>query len=79
MDGWGYYDERFDEYMKKLVWGINYGGGMEYIFKQFGIALTFTHQYDFSYAFEGGYIYGGGVTSIKNNAFVLDLGLKYYF
>lgn len=72
-----YYDERLTDNMENFIFGLHYGLGFEYLIGSIGIVTTFTHQYDFSLAFDGGSSLG--LQSIKNNAFILDLGIKYYF
>lgn len=71
---WGEVEEDFNS----LVWGINYGLGLEFRFGRLGAGVVFSQQYDFSEAYgkDPGQM---GLESIRNNAFVLDLGLKLYF
>jgi hypothetical protein len=62
----------------KVLFGLNYGLGLEYMFGQIGVGAVFHQQLDFSK------IYSKtpenfGLESIKNNAFILDLTVKYYF
>ena len=67
-------------YFNDFIFGMTYGLGIEYMFGSFGVGLIFQNQYDFTLAYhhelEDGYISG---LDIKNNAFILDLGLKFYF
>jgi hypothetical protein len=67
-----------EEDMKTMVFGMNYGLGLEYVIGRVGFALIFSQQYDFTNAFAIEEL-NIGPESIKNNAFVLDLGIKYYF
>lgn len=71
---WGEVEEDFNS----LVWGITYGLGLEFRFGRLGAGVVFSQQYDLSEAYgkDPGQM---GLESIRNNAFVLDLGLKLYF
>jgi len=64
--------------MKTVVFGMTYGLGLEYVLGRVGFAVIFSQQYDFTNAFAIEEL-NIGPESIKNNAFVLDLGIKYYF
>ncbi len=67
-------------YFNDFIFGMTYGLGIEYMFGSFGVGLIFQNQYDFTLAYhqepEEGYNTG---FDIKNNAFIVDLGVKYYF
>lgn len=67
-------------YFNDFIFGMTYGLGLEYMFGPVGVGLIFQHQYDFTLVYhhelEEGYASG---LDIKNNAFILDLGVKYYF
>ena len=78
MDGGVFFVGLPEEDMKSMVFGMTYGLGLEYVFGRVGLAVIFSHQYDFTKAFAIDEL-NIGPESIKNNAFVLDLGIKYYF
>ena len=67
-------------YFNDFIFGMTYGLGLEYMLGSFGVGLIFQNQYDFTLAYhhelEEGYDSG---VDIKNNAFIVDLGVKYYF
>ena len=69
--GWDYYND--------LVLGMNYGLGIEYVIGPLGIGLIFHHQYDFMFLYDRQPSDDNTGLSIKNNALVLDLGVKFYF
>ena len=67
-------------YYNDFIFGMTYGLGIEYMFGPVGVDLIFQHQYDFTS------LYKRDPTeetptglSIKNNAFIVDLGVKFYF
>lgn len=62
----------------KVLFGLNYGLGLEYIFGQIGVGAVFNQQLDFSKMYDKT-PENFGLESIKNNAFILDLTVKYYF
>lgn len=72
------YDELEDE-LNKTIFGMIYGLGLEYILGPIGIALIYSQQLDFMPALENEPPHGFGLEKITNNAFILDLGVKYYF
>jgi len=72
------YDELKDK-LNKTVFGMIYGLGIEYMFGPLGIALIYSQQLDFMPALENEPPHGFGLEKITNNAFILDLGIKYYF
>ncbi len=64
---------------KKIIWGLNYGIGFEYKSGYIGIAAILQHQYDFTKIINTESSQQNTGLSIKNNAFVINLGVKYYF
>ncbi len=74
------FSEESAKYFNDFIFGMTYGLGLEYLFGSFGVGLIFQNQYDFTLAYhhelEEGYDSG---VDIKNNAFIVDLGVKYYF
>lgn len=66
------------EPLNKYIYGLMYGIGLEYIFWPFGISLGFHQQNDFNNIAD--YINSVGVEhELKQNTFVINLGLKAYF
>lgn len=72
------YDE-IEENMNKVIFGMIYGLGLEYILGPVGIAMIYSQQIDFMPTLENTPPHGAGLEKIINNAFILDLGIKYYF
>ncbi len=75
-------DLNFDELekeMNKIIFGMIYGLGLEYMIGPVGIALIYSQQIDFMPALENEPPHGFGLEKITNKAFILDLGVKYYF
>ena len=70
--------EVIEEEMSDALFGLSYGLGIEYGFGRIGLAAIFTHQYDFSYVYDKE-PETFGLENIRNKAFFLDLGIKYYF
>ncbi|MCD4724680.1 MAG: PorT family protein [Bacteroidales bacterium] len=65
--------------LNKLIFGLSYGLGLEYMFGPVGVAAVFQHQYDLSKLYNKEAVEGEYTgLSIKNNAFVLDLGVRFY-
>ncbi len=63
-----------------FIFGMTYGLGLEYMFGSFGVGLIFQHQYDFTLVYHQEPAEGNNTgLDINNNAFVLDLGMKFYF
>lgn len=67
-----------EDEMNDAIFGLSYGLGIEYRFGRVGLAAIFTHQYDFSYVYDKE-PETFGLENIRNKAFFLDLGIKYYF
>lgn len=59
------------------LFGVNYGLGLDYNFKQYKLGLLVTHYYDITKAFEFGKEGGDLSRSAVNNAFGLSLVLSY--
>lgn len=64
--------------LNKVGVGVIYGLGLEYNFWPFGIVLGFHQQYDFNDITDYTDSEGIGYT-LKQNVFVINLGLKAYF
>lgn len=62
----------FGEDFDKTIWGLSTGGGIEYKRNKIGIITEFQYQYDFEKVLNT-------PVSIKNNAFIISMGIKYYF
>lgn len=73
------WDWSIEDDLNKVIFGMIYGIGIEYIFGSVGVAAIFSQQLDFSMAYDQNPPNSIGLKSIKNNAFVLDIGVKYYF
>lgn len=71
--------DELEEEMNKTIFGMIYGLGLEYMLGPVGIALIYSQQLDFMPAMENEPPHGFGLEKITNNAFILDLGVKYYF
>ncbi len=67
-----------DEF-NKTIWGANFGAGLEYKFKQCGIFIEGQYQYDFSNVLDIPASANNTGIEVKNQAFVICAGLKYYF
>ncbi len=66
--------------LNKFILGLSYGLGLEVMFGPVGVAAVFQHQYDLSKLYNKEAVEGEYTgLSIKNNAFVLDLGVRFYF
>lgn len=66
------------EYLNKSIFGLIYGLGLEYNFWPFGIVVGFHQQYDFT-NITTHVDTDGNETGLKQNTFVINLGLKAYF
>jgi len=70
----------FEDDLNKFIFGLSYGLGLELMFGPVGVAAVFQHQYDLSKLYNKEAVEGEFTgLSIKNNAFVLDLGVRFYF
>lgn len=69
--------EQIERDFNKTVWGANFGAGVEYKIKQLGIFLEGQYQYDFTKVMDTPSSASNSGIEVKNNAFVICIGLKY--
>lgn len=62
----------------KAVYGANFGAGVEYKIKQWGIFLEGQYQYDFSKVIDIPVSENNIGIGVKNDALIISAGLKYY-
>jgi opacity protein-like surface antigen len=65
----------FENDFNKTIWGANFGAGLEYNIKQFGIFVEGQYQYDFTKVLD--ITSGNAGLEVKNEAIVVCIGLKY--
>ncbi len=63
---------------EEIIFGLNYGLGIEYTIKKFGIDVQFTNFYDFTDIMNSYSTPDSGGLIIRNNAYTVNIGIKYY-
>ncbi len=63
---------------EKIILGLNYGLGVEYLIKGIGLNVEFHHFYDFTDIMNTDQTQTNTGGKIKNNALTINLGIKYY-
>jgi len=66
-------------YMNKNIWGIDYGLGIEYKIFRGGVSAEFRHHFDFDNMLEVPTADNHPEIQVKSNAYIFNLGIKYYF
>ena len=64
--------------VKKTIWGVNFGAGIEYKLKVVGIFFEGQYHYDFSKVLDTPVTSNNVGLEIKNKAFIITAGIKYY-
>ncbi len=70
--------EKIEDDFHKMIWGSNFGAGMEYRIKKCGVYCEGQYQYDFSKVLDTPSSATNTGIEIQNNALVVCLGLRYY-
>ena len=68
-----------EKYMNEKIWGMDYGFGAEYKFSIGGVSAEFRHHYDFDNLLDVPYSDNYSGLEVKNNAYIFNIGIKYYF
>jgi hypothetical protein len=63
----------------KIIFGMIYGVGLEYLFGNIGVGIVYQQQLDFSKVYSEEATMDQAGLDIMNNAYIVDLAVKYYF
>ncbi len=63
---------------EEIIFGLNYGLGITYRINKIGISLEFANLYDLTDIINTQPTQNSSGLKIKNNAFIIDLGINYY-
>jgi hypothetical protein len=69
---------QIDTNFRKLIWGLNFGGGLQYRSKDVGVFVEGQYYYDFTSVMNLESNSNTSVLEINNNSYSICLGLKYF-